>query len=252
MDRAVSRLDFRALADQTVYLDAQALKSVTDSDYLISSIRQRMVASGCILKEKQADADFIVEARAGAIGTDRHDLIYGVPSVNIPSVIPMAGMGIPTKIPEIPLITRTNQRGVAKIAVFAYNRQTGRPVWQSGAMPVASTAKAVWVFGAGPFQRGTIHEGTEFAGQKLNIPLIDLGNRGSNGPDTVSVADEAYFVETSGGITRQPTARQQAGRGAMPPGFAAEADYPPAPMPISPAGHAAPFVEGTRQPAVRQ
>lgn len=194
MDRAVSQLDFRALAGKTVYLDEKPLKSVTDAAYLVSSLRQHMLASGCAFKDKQTEADYIVEIRAGAVGTDHHDLIYGVPAVNIPAMIPIGGIGIPSQIPEMPFVKKTEQRAVAKIAVFAYNRQTGRPVWQSGVVPMESVAKNFWVFGAGPFQRGTIYGGVSFAGDKLNIPLIDLGKRNEQ-RDPVSVADEAYFLE---------------------------------------------------------
>jgi hypothetical protein len=229
IDRAVSRLDFRALDGKTVWLDATPLKSATDSEYLVSSLRQHLLASGCILKEKETEADYVVEARAGAVGTDRHDLIYGIPSVNIPAVFPIEGVGIPSKIPEVPFITRTNQRAVAKIAVFAYCRETGRPLWQSGTVPVQSKAKAVWVFGAGPFQRGTIHQGTEFAGNRLKIPLVDFGRRSST--DSVSVADEAYFVEPDQQLARKPkvapTPKDAPGRpdaddGTKPPGPASE------------------------------
>ena len=67
-------------------------------------------------------------------------------------------------IPEIPIAKRKDQRGIAKIAVFAYHRQTGAPVWQSGLVHEESSANDVWILGAGPFQRGTIYQGTEFAG----------------------------------------------------------------------------------------
>ena len=39
------------------------------------------------------------------------------------------------------------RQGVAKLAVFAYNQRTGMAVWQSGAFPVASTAKDSWFLG---------------------------------------------------------------------------------------------------------
>ncbi len=203
MDRAVSRLDFRALAGQTVYLDANPLKGTTDSEYLISSLRQHMLASGCILKDKQPEANYILEARAGAVGTDHHDLKYGIPAVNIPTLIPAAGFGIPSQIPEMPFVTKTNQVAVAKIAVFAYNRQTGRSVWQSGVVPAESKAKAIWVFGAGPFQRGSIYKGTEF------IPLVDLGLRRDRKPEPASVAHEAYFDESDEEMARKPNQARQ-------------------------------------------
>lgn len=204
MDRAVSRLDFRALAGKTVYLDDGPLKDVTDSAYLVSSIKQHMLASGCAIRDKEDEADYIVEVRSGAVGTDHHELIYGVPGVDIPALVPVGGFGVPTSIPEIPFVTRTDQRAVAKIAVFAYNRRTGRPVWQSGVVPIESTAKAIWVFGAGPFQRGSIYGGTTFAGDKLDIPLIDLAQRHEES-GAVSVADEAYFVEPREDLVQEAT-----------------------------------------------
>jgi len=103
--------------------------------------------------------------------------------------------GAPSQIPEIPFVKKTDQRGVAKISMFAYNRKTGRPVWQSGAIPQDSRTRATWVFGAGPFQRGPIHQGMTFAGDRLHIPLIDPVLAGEQSQETVSVADQAYFVE---------------------------------------------------------
>lgn len=190
MDRAVSNLDFRALAGKTAYVESTAVKKLTDSEYLISCLRQHMLASGCILMDDKAAADYIVEVRAGAIGTDRNDVLYGIPAVNIPTVVPVAG--VPSQIPEMPIVKKTDQRAVVKLSLFAYNQKTGRPVWQSGAVPEESKVKAVWVLGAGPFQRGTIYDGMEFAGDRLSLPLIDLPQAADG---RVSVADEAHFVE---------------------------------------------------------
>ncbi len=100
MERSVSRIDFRILDGQTVWLDTTYLSGVTDKDYLMSTLRQHMVASGCTIKDKKEEADYIVEARAGAVGTDRHDLLFGIPSVNLPWT-PV--QGTPAAIPEIAL-----------------------------------------------------------------------------------------------------------------------------------------------------
>ena len=82
MDRAVSRLDFRALAGKKVYLDDAPLKGVTDAGYLTSSLRQHLLASGCTLKDKAPEADYLVEARAGAVGTDSRVDFVGSGSVS--------------------------------------------------------------------------------------------------------------------------------------------------------------------------
>lgn len=193
MDRAVSRLDFRAVAGKKVYLDSSPLSGVTDSAYLVSLLRQHMLAEGCLMMDKREEADYVVEVRAGAVGTDRREVLFGVPASEIGSVVPVPGL--PTRIPEMPLAKKTEQRAVTKIAVFAYNRHTGRPLWQSGAAPVESKAKDLWVLGAGPFQRGTIYEGTKFAGDKITIPLITPGNKDPQKLGDVSVANQAYFAE---------------------------------------------------------
>jgi hypothetical protein len=198
MDRAISKVDLRALAGKEIYLDASPLGRTVDSDYLVSSLRQHMLASGCILKEKREEAEYVLELRAGAVGTDRRELLVGVPATKVPDVVPVPG--VPRSIPEVGLIKKTEQRGVAKIAMFAYNRKTGRPVWQSDVIPVESKAKDIWFLGAGPFQQGTIYEGTKFAGDEIEIPLIDpylidpyLKDRDRR--PRLSVAQEAYFSE---------------------------------------------------------
>jgi len=165
IDRAVQTVNVQTLAGQTVYLDDSRLGEVVDRNYLVSTLRQHLLASGCQLRSEREQADFIVEARAGAIGTDRNDLLFGIPSMNVPQILPVQPM--PAAIPEVPFAKRRDQRGIAKIAVFAYHRETGAPVWQSGIAHQESSANDVWILGAGPFQRGTIYEGTEFAGKAL-------------------------------------------------------------------------------------
>jgi hypothetical protein len=174
VDKAVSRLDFRVLAGKSVYFDPQYLDGTVDRGYLISTLRQHLLASGCILQEDRAKATYVVEARSGGVGTDRHSVLLGVPQMTVPSVLP----GQPTQIPEIPFARKTDQNGVVKVAVFAYNRQTGQPVWQSGTVTALSSSRDIWLFGAGPFQNGTIRQGTEFAGTPLPVlPLPSFGEK---------------------------------------------------------------------------
>jgi hypothetical protein len=151
-------------------------KTLVDRGYLISTVRQQLLAAGALLKEEDKDAIYVVELRTGGLGTDRHTLLVGSPQLTLPAVMP----GMPTNIPELALIKRTEQKGVAKIGVFAYNRITGRAIWQSGLQEGASTLKDRWVFGAGPFTYGTIKRNTEWAGEplpKLAIPNPFAGEK---------------------------------------------------------------------------
>jgi hypothetical protein len=165
VDEAISQLDFSSLTGKPVFFDSQYLDVTVDRGYLVSSLRQHLLASGCILQEDRSQATYVVEARSGGIGTDRHCLLVGIPQMTVPTFVP----GQPSQIPEIPFAKKTDQNGYTKIAVFAYNRKTGKPVWQSGVVQALSTSKDVWVLGTGPFQRGTIRSTTEFAGQPLSF-----------------------------------------------------------------------------------
>jgi hypothetical protein len=226
IDRTVDSIDFTPLAGQSVYFDDDKLEDVVDEGYLVSSLRQHMLASGCILKAKRDEATFVVEPRAGAVGTDNHDLLFGVPAIQMPQVPVAATM--PAAIPEIPFAKRRDQRGVAKVAVFAYRRDTGEPVWQSGIVVNTSTANDIWVFGAGPFQRGTIYEREEFSGKKL------VGSDPVELPRTLpvhvaSVEDEAMFD----GLSKGPAAVATPTQGPYDPDVlpaAAWSDLPPAPL----------------------
>src|SRR6478609_838462 len=130
IDRAVQTMDVHTLAGQNVFLDDSKVSDCVDKNYLVSTLRQYLLANRCQLKDQKDQADFIVEVRAGAVGTDRNDLLFGLPSMNVPQ-IPLV-QPVPAVIPEIPIAKRKDQRGIAKLAIFAYHRQTGTPVWQSG------------------------------------------------------------------------------------------------------------------------
>jgi hypothetical protein len=186
MDRAISRLDLRAVAGKKIFVDDAPIKGMTDANYLVSALKQEVMASGGILKEPKDQADYVLEVRAGALGTDRHDVLLGIPATTIPTLA--VAPGIPNQIPEIPFVKKTNQRAVTKLSMFLYNRRTGRPVWQSGADLAESRATAWLVMGTGPFQHGTIYTGTKF------VPLADLA-KNPEGTNRAAVNDQAFFVE---------------------------------------------------------
>lgn len=170
VDHAVAQIDFSPLAGQPVFLDTTPIsKDVVDNGYLISVVRQQLLAHGALVQDEKARALYVVEVRSGAVGTDRHSLLVGTPAVTVPTIMP----GIPgASIPELALVKKNDQRGVAKIAVFAYNRITGRAYWQSGTVEAKSRSGDTWVFGTGPFTRGTIRKRTELAGEPLpTFPL---------------------------------------------------------------------------------
>lgn len=203
VDQTISHLDFSTLSNKKVFFDTSYIKNIkgvgfVNGDYIISSLRQQIVAANCLIQEKKEDADYIIEARVGTLATNGHEVNYGIPASNMlssaASLVPTAP-AIPT-IPEISLAKKNNQIAAAKISVFAYNQKTKERVWQSGVLQAKSTARDTWILGAGPFQRGSIYkDGAQFAGARIEIP-IGSGDEFNN-ESTVDYLEPAKFVETS-------------------------------------------------------
>ncbi len=166
-DEALSGVDYSALTGVPVYLDTQYLKGTTDEGWLISSLRQSMLAQGVLLRAKPEQAQWMLEARVGAYGTDSYNWLFGVPQTTVPVAI----AGLPTgTIPEIPIVKKTHQQGIAKLALFAYERSSGQIVWRSGTQLATADAKDVYVGGVGPVQSGSIRQKDKRVG--INVPMI--------------------------------------------------------------------------------
>ncbi|MEZ6105114.1 MAG: DUF6655 family protein [Pirellulaceae bacterium] len=174
VDRAIQQIDFSDLSNHTVYLDDQFLQPIkgpafVNAEYVESSLRQHLVASGCFLQDTKDTADIIVEARLGAMGADGHEVVYGIPQSNALSSAASLFANAPP-VPAIPEISAGKMSigfGAAKVAVFAYRREDRQPLWQSGVLLGKSHSRDLWMLGAGPIQSGTIYSSTRFAGQRL-------------------------------------------------------------------------------------
>lgn len=174
VDMAVAQLDFTVISGQPVFLDTSYLQSIkgdtfVNAPYITSALRQQLTAAGCQLQDNRDAATIIVEPRVGALGSNGHEIIYGIPRnnfLNAASTLVPNAPSVPA-IPEISMARVDAYSGVAKVMVFAYDRVTREPIWQSGVARAESTSRNSWVLGAGPFQRGTVHDGTRFAGSGL-------------------------------------------------------------------------------------
>jgi hypothetical protein len=189
-DSALQKVDFRPLAGVPVFLDTANVSAV-DQGWVVSSLRQALLQQGVLLRQKPEQAQWVVEARVGTYGTDNYDWLVGIPQTTVPATL----TGLPSgTIPEIPLIKKSDQRGVAKLAMFAYDRSSGQLVWSSGTMLAVATAKDVHVLGVGPIQSGTIRGGTDFVGIRLPLP--------AEAAPTTPVAPDARSPSGSGPAAR--------------------------------------------------
>ena len=205
VDRSIDRLDLSTLDGESVFLDSKYIApdkssksggadNYVNSNYIISALRQKLITSGCLLKPSAADADYVIEARVGALGTDALEVTYGVPASNALTAaasLLTAAPAAPT-IPEISIGKRNAAMSTAKLVLFAYHRETGHPVWQSGAAVARSDAKDSWLFGAGPIQKGSIYDGTQFAGSRLRFPWNPRKKKAA--APGLKIADAHQFV----------------------------------------------------------
>lgn len=190
IDATVAKIDFSPLTGKKVYLDTtytkmlKAPNNLLDTDYVVSSIRQAMTAENVLLVDTKDEAELIAEPRVGTMGLDGHNVTYGVPASSaLSGAGAIAGASIPT-LPEMSLARREAKLGAAKVAVFAYVKKSHEPYWQSGIARSTSTSRDTWFLGIGPWQAGTIYEGTRFAGDRTSrvwgMPQNRVMPRGPN------------------------------------------------------------------------
>ena len=182
VDQAVSQIDFSNLSGQTVYLDTTYLKPIrgtgfVNADYIVSSLRQQLTSSRCLIQDSREEATVIVEPRVGALGTDGHEVTYGLPQSSALATAAAAISSSPVPaFPEVSFGKVDAQSGIAKVIVYAYDRESKQPVWQSGVAKAESSSNNTWILGAGPFQKGSIYDDVRFAGRRINRPPVNLSD----------------------------------------------------------------------------
>ncbi len=187
VDRSVAAIDFRCMSGRTVFLDTRYIEppkerpalnmqqwNFVNAPYAISAIRQQVLAAGCRLVDKVEDAEIVLEPRIGTMASDAHQAVFGIPAANNISSAAQLVPNTPTlpSIPELALARRETQDAAAKIAIFAYDRLSREPVWQSGLSLAQSTARDTWIFGIGPIHRSAVREGNRLVSGKLELDKV--------------------------------------------------------------------------------
>jgi hypothetical protein len=119
-ERAVDQLALDIPADTKVFVDPAYVEG-TDSKYLLSTIRNRVLKHGAALVDGKDQADTVIEPRIGAISIDRGNTLVGTPHFDIP--VPLAG-GV--GFPQLAIYKRDTQQGVIKVAATSYDPKTGK------------------------------------------------------------------------------------------------------------------------------
>ncbi len=171
VDKSLDRVDFSSLAGRAVFVDDQYLECV-DKKYVVGAIRHRALREQARLVEKREEADVIVEAYCGTVGTDRAEGFLGIPAISMPGPLPVA-------LPEVKLMSRATQYGTAKLGIVAYDAKTKQALSAGGLTRAQANDSNFYFLGMGPIHTGTVREEVAIAkeGQPTTpgslIALID-------------------------------------------------------------------------------
>ena len=119
-ERAVDQLTLDIPVDAKVFVDPAYVEG-TDSKYLLSTIRNRVLQRGAALVDGKDRADIVLEPRIGAISVDRGQTLVGTPRFDIP--IPAAG---DMTFPQLAIFKSDTQQGVIKVAATSYDPKSGK------------------------------------------------------------------------------------------------------------------------------
>jgi len=146
VDQSLDKIDFRPFAGHSVFLEEKYIDCV-DKAYVVGSIRHRLLHVGCRLVDKLDDAQIVLEPRSGSVGTTNSESYIGIPEITLPGML---------TLPEVRMASRSQQVGVAKIGIAAYDAKTRMTLGEGGMSLAKSDDTNVSVFGVGPFQSGTL------------------------------------------------------------------------------------------------
>ncbi len=162
-DTALSGVDFSPLHGRSIFVETSRM-SGADKEWLIFRVRQALLLAGARLREVRDEADLIVEPGVGVYGTDSNALLVGIPQTGVVSAA-LGARGFET--PELALFKRSDQYGMVRLALFAYEREGGAIVWDSGTFDADAYQRNTFLLGAGPLRSGTIQHPSQRRGMQL-------------------------------------------------------------------------------------
>lgn len=151
-DQALSKADWSFVRGKKVVVDRSFYDSL-DKDYVIGTIRDYISINGGLLVPKMEEADYILEARSGALSIDASSSVIGVPASSAP--IPVAGA---VTLPEIALFKSEKQYSTAKLAILVYERDSRQHVASTGPLVGRANIKYYRFLGYIGYTKTTIPE----------------------------------------------------------------------------------------------
>jgi hypothetical protein len=127
-DRALQEIGIPEISGRRVFVTGEYLESY-DRAYALGAIRDFLSRNGALLAQSRDEAELIVEPRSGALSVDTSESLLGIPSMPVP--VPFAGT---FETPELAIFKTENQFSTARIALLAYERESGQHLHSTGAL----------------------------------------------------------------------------------------------------------------------
>ncbi|GAA0613242.1 hypothetical protein GCM10009422_05230 [Brevundimonas kwangchunensis] len=122
-DRAVEGLTLPIPAGSRVFVDELYFR-VDNAPYAISAIRGALSEAGYAVVPTRAEADAVLEVRAGALSLEQMRRVVGLPDMRVPINETLNVVSIP----ELSIYSRRDRIGVAEFSGFLYEPRTGAPL----------------------------------------------------------------------------------------------------------------------------
>jgi hypothetical protein len=122
-DRAVEGLILPIPGGSRVYVDDAYFRAEA-APYAISAIRGALSEAGYAIAPSKADADAVLEVRAGTLSLEQMRRVFGVPEMRVP----INDSFNVVSIPELSVYSRRDRVGVAEFSGFLYEPRTGAPL----------------------------------------------------------------------------------------------------------------------------
>jgi hypothetical protein len=151
VDQSLDSVDFTSFRGSAVYLEEKYLDCV-DKAYVLASLRHRLLREHARIVTKPDEADVVLEIRSGGVGTDNAESFVGIPEIVLPGML---------TLPEVRFITRSRQRGTAKLGLVAYDAKSMHVLGEGGVSLAQSDDSKTYVLGMGPWQNGSVRSELE-------------------------------------------------------------------------------------------
>lgn len=146
VDRSVSQLDFRMLANEKVRFDYSLLATQVDKNYVQAAVEASVAAAGAIIALKPEEAKYVLRPVCASLATEDNKIVFGTPQLPVP----IPDMSLSIVIPELPLFKRVDRMGVCKIQVEILDAATNKQLKMAGPA-VSQSINTNWVICFIPF-----------------------------------------------------------------------------------------------------